>query len=96
MVVVPHFNEHHLPSWRIAWVPNDDLNVPQYTGWETGNDGYQNQQQVSKAVADHFFICPTNEWAMAMADSGAKVYYYYFTHVSSINYSIIKKNEINI
>ena len=55
----------------------------QYTGWESGNDGYQNQQQVSQAVADHFFICPTNEWAMGMADAGAKVYYYYFTHVST-------------
>lgn len=54
----------------------------QYTGWDSGNDGYQNQQQVSKAVADHFFICPTNEWAMGLADSGARVYYYYFTHVS--------------
>lgn len=56
----------------------------QYTGWETGNDGYMNQQQVSKAVADHYFICPTNEWAMGMSESGAKVYYYYFTHVSTI------------
>lgn len=43
-----------------------------------------NQQQVSKAVADHYFICPTNEWAMGMSESGAKVYYYYFTHVSTI------------
>lgn len=60
------------------------LTHTQYTGWESGNDGYQNQQQVSQAVADHFFICPTNEWAMGMADSGAKVYYYYFTHVSTI------------
>lgn len=58
----------------------------QYTGWETGNDGYMNQQQVSKAVADHYFICPTNEWAMGMSESGAKVYYYYFTHVSTIFY----------
>lgn len=56
---------------------------PQYTGWESGNDGFDNQQQVSQAVADYFFICPTNEWAMGMSDAGAKVYYYYFTHVST-------------
>lgn len=54
----------------------------QYTGWEVGNDGYQNQQQVSKAVADHFFVCPTNEYAIGLAQSGARVFYYYFTHVS--------------
>lgn len=54
----------------------------QYTGYETANDGYQNQQHVAKAVADHFFICPTNEFAIGLADRGANVYYYYFTHVS--------------
>lgn len=54
----------------------------QYTGYETANDGYQNQQQVAKAVADHFFICPTNEFAITLADRGANVFYYYFTHVS--------------
>lgn len=54
----------------------------QYTGYETANDGYQNQQQVAKAVADHFFICPTNDFAIGLADRGANVYYYYFTHVS--------------
>lgn len=57
----------------------------QYTGYETANDGYQNQQHVAKAVADHFFICPTNEFAIGLADRGANVYYYYFTHVSTNN-----------
>lgn len=56
----------------------------QYTSYENANDDYQNQQQVAKAVADHFFICPTNEFAIALADRGANVYYYYFTHVSII------------
>lgn len=55
----------------------------QYTEYEQSNDGYQNQQQIAKAVADHFFICPTNEFAIGLADRGANVYYYYFTHVSS-------------
>lgn len=57
----------------------------QYTGYETANDGYQNQQHVAKAVADHFFICPTNEFAIGLADRGANVYYYYFTHVSILD-----------
>lgn len=56
----------------------------QYTEYEQTNDGYQNQQQIAKAVADHFFICPTNDFAIGLADRGANVYYYYFTHVSTI------------
>ncbi|XP_059611490.1 acetylcholinesterase [Phlebotomus argentipes] len=54
----------------------------QYTSWDSGNDN-QNQQQVSKAVGDHFFICPTNEYAEGFAQQGASVYYYYFTHRTS-------------
>lgn len=53
----------------------------QYTSWE-GNPGYQNQQQIGRAVGDHFFTCPTNEYAQALAERGAQVHYYYFTHVS--------------
>lgn len=60
----------------------------QYTSYETANDDYQNQQQVAKAVADHFFICPTNEFAIGLADRGANVYYYYFTHVSTTSMSL--------
>lgn len=60
--------------------------IPQYTSYENANDDYQNQQQVAKAVADHFFICPTNEFAIALADRGANVFYYYFTHVSIIEW----------
>ena len=54
-----------------------------YTNWESLADGYQNQYQVGQAVGDHFFICPTNEYAQEMADRGASVHYYYFTHVST-------------
>ncbi|KAL9894042.1 acetylcholine esterase [Glossina fuscipes fuscipes] len=54
----------------------------QYTSWE-GNPGYQNQQQIGKAVGDHFFTCPTNEYAQALAERGASVHYYYFTHRTS-------------
>ena len=55
----------------------------QYTNWENVNDGFQNQYQVSQAVGDHFFICPTNEYAAGMAARGASILYYYFTHVST-------------
>lgn len=75
------------------------LSFLQYTGYETANDGYQNQQHVAKAVADHFFICPTNEFSIGLADRGANVYYYYFTHVSikSIaRYSICELLKENI
>lgn len=48
-----------------------------------GNPGYQNQQQIGRAVGDHFFTCPTNEYAQALAERGASVHYYYFTHVST-------------
>ncbi|XP_073816147.1 acetylcholine esterase isoform X1 [Musca autumnalis] len=54
----------------------------QYTSWE-GNPGYQNQQQIGRAVGDHFFTCPTNEYAQALAERGATVHYYYFTHRTS-------------
>lgn len=54
----------------------------QYTHWENINDGFKNQYQVGNAVGDHFFICPTNEYASGMSDRGASVMYYYFTHVS--------------
>lgn len=58
----------------------------QYTNWESLSDGYKNQYQVGQAVGDHFFICPTNEYAQGMADRGASVLYYYFTHVSLITH----------
>ncbi|XP_013119080.1 acetylcholinesterase isoform X1 [Stomoxys calcitrans] len=54
----------------------------QYTSWE-GNPGYQNQQQIGRAVGDHFFTCPTNEYAQSLAERGAGVHYYYFTHRTS-------------
>lgn len=57
----------------------------QYTNWESVTDGYQNQYQVGQAVGDHFFVCPTNDYANIMAERGAAVRYYYFTHVSSVS-----------
>uniref|UniRef100_U5ESU7 Carboxylic ester hydrolase n=1 Tax=Corethrella appendiculata TaxID=1370023 RepID=U5ESU7_9DIPT len=66
-----------------ATEPEREAIIFQYTGWESGNDGYQNQQQVGRAVGDHFFICPTNDFALGLTDRGASVHYYYFTHRTS-------------
>ncbi|XP_055380262.1 acetylcholinesterase [Condylostylus longicornis] len=63
--------------------PEREAIIFQYTGWESGNDGFNNQYQVGQAVGDHFFICPTNEYAIGMAERGANVHYYYFTHRTS-------------
>ncbi|CAD7084335.1 unnamed protein product [Hermetia illucens] len=60
--------------------PEREAIIFQYTGWESGNDGFQNQYQVGQAVGDHFFICPTNEYSQGLAEQGANIYYYYFTH----------------
>ncbi|XP_049305382.1 acetylcholinesterase isoform X1 [Bactrocera dorsalis] len=53
-----------------------------HTSW-VGNPGLENQQQIGRAVGDHFFTCPTNEYAQALAERGASVHYYYFTHRTS-------------
>ncbi|XP_054726632.1 acetylcholinesterase [Anastrepha obliqua] len=53
-----------------------------YTSW-VGNPGFENQHQIGRAVGDHFFTCPSNEYAKALAERGASVHYYYFTHRTS-------------
>lgn len=55
----------------------------QYTDWEHVNDGYLNQKLIGEVVGDYFFVCPTNLFAQIAAERGIKVYYYYFTHVST-------------
>lgn len=52
---------------------------------------------MAKAVSDHFFICPTNQYAVGLSDAGAKIHYYYFTHVSTFNiafYCLLKNNDV--
>ncbi|XP_071515946.1 acetylcholinesterase-like isoform X2 [Panulirus ornatus] len=57
----------------------------QYTDWENLEDGYLNQKAVADVVGDYFFICPSNLFAYLYAEAGGKVYYYFFTHRTSIN-----------
>ena len=56
----------------------------QYTDWENVTHVIRNQEMISEAVGDYFFICPTNLFAHTFASHGLKVYYYYFTQVSSL------------
>lgn len=50
------------------------------------DDVYSNQKQLSAVVADYFFVCPTNLFANIVSSRGARVYYYFFTHVSHLRY----------
>lgn len=62
----------------------------QYSGWEKKDkdDIYTNQKQLSDVVADYFFVCPTNLFANIVSSRGARVYYYFFTHVMFCYYSV--------
>lgn len=62
----------------------------QYSGWEKKevDDKFSNQRLLSDVVADYFFVCPTNLFANIVSSRGARVYYYFFTHVSIILQSV--------
>lgn len=55
----------------------------QYTSWDGNNQGFQNQHQIGRAVGDHFFTCPANDYAQALVERGASLHYYFFTHRTS-------------
>lgn len=55
----------------------------QYTNWEEISDGLLNQKMIADIVGDYFFICPSNHFAEVMSAAGLRVYYYFFTHVST-------------
>ncbi|XP_050542829.1 acetylcholinesterase-like [Daktulosphaira vitifoliae] len=59
-----------------------DAIIYQYSVWEKRelDDPYSNQKRLGDIVADYFFVCPTNHFANIVADRGARVYYYFFTH----------------
>lgn len=67
----------------------------QYSGWEKKevDDKYSNQKQLSDVVADYFFVCPTNLFANIVSSRGARVYYYFFTHVSLV-FNFINRSKI--
>uniref|UniRef100_T1J8Q3 Carboxylic ester hydrolase n=1 Tax=Strigamia maritima TaxID=126957 RepID=T1J8Q3_STRMM len=57
----------------------------QYTDWEAPSDGRVNRDSVGDMVGDYFFVCPMNHFAQAYAAQGVNVYYYYFTHRTSVS-----------
>lgn len=76
-------------TWRVhvqRWIICRNRRF-QYSGWEKKevDDIYSNQKQLSDVVADYFFVCPTNLFANIVSSRGARVYYYFFTHVSRNN-----------
>lgn len=59
------------------------------------DDVYSNQKQLSDVVADYFFVCPTNLFANIVSSRGARVYYYFFTHVSCFSLFVHNTNNNN-
>ncbi|KAK8750435.1 hypothetical protein OTU49_014826 [Cherax quadricarinatus] len=57
----------------------------QYTDWDNIEDGFLNQKAVADVVGDYFFICPSNLFAYLYSEAGGTVYYYFFTHRTSLN-----------
>ncbi|KAG7156934.1 Acetylcholinesterase-like 3 [Homarus americanus] len=57
----------------------------QYTDWENLENGYLNQKAVADVVGDYFFICPSNLFAYLYSEAGGTVYYYFFTHRTTVN-----------
>ncbi|XP_070570855.1 acetylcholinesterase-like [Ptychodera flava] len=52
-----------------------------YTDWETAPNPNANYRHgFSQAFGDEMFVCPTETYARAYANSGATVYRYHFTH----------------
>ncbi|XP_076040258.1 acetylcholinesterase-like [Oratosquilla oratoria] len=69
-----------------GWSPLEkEAIIFQYTDWEHIDDGHLNQKMIGDVVGDYYFICPSNYFAQMYAEWGSKVYYYFFTHRTSIN-----------
>lgn len=91
----------YLLTQILGLVFNGSILFVQYSGYEKKemDDVYSNQKQLSDVVADYFFVCPTNLFANIVSSRGARVYYYFFTHVSYFSllvYNINNNNRITI
>ncbi|XP_042203006.1 acetylcholinesterase-like [Homarus americanus] len=68
------------------WSPIEkEAIIFQYTDWENLENGYLNQKAVADVVGDYFFICPSNLFAYLYSEAGGTVYYYFFTHRTTVN-----------
>ena len=57
----------------------------EYTDWLNPDDPARNRDALDKMVGDYHFTCSVNEFAHRYAETGNKVYMYYFTHRSAGN-----------
>lgn len=54
--------------------------IYEYTDWLRPDDPNVNRNALDKIVGDHHFTCNVNEFAGRYADTGNKVYMYYYKH----------------
>lgn len=52
----------------------------EYTDWLRPDDPDANRNALDKMVGDYHFTCNVNEFAARYAETGNKVYMYYYTH----------------
>ncbi|KAK7090069.1 acetylcholinesterase-like [Littorina saxatilis] len=57
----------------------------QYTDWEKPKDQASCRDHIALAVGDYHFVCEVNELSDRYAESGQRVYQYWFDHRSSIS-----------
>lgn len=56
--------------------------VFEYTDWLNPDDPIKNRNALDKMVGDYHFTCGVNEFALRYAETGNKVYTYYYKHRS--------------
>ncbi|XP_014229770.1 acetylcholinesterase-like isoform X2 [Trichogramma pretiosum] len=59
--------------------------IYEYTDWLKPDDPDANRNALDKIVGDYHFTCNVNEFATRYAETGNKVYMYYYTHRSVNN-----------
>ncbi|XP_011496587.1 PREDICTED: acetylcholinesterase-like [Ceratosolen solmsi marchali] len=59
--------------------------IYEYTDWLKPDDPDTNRNALDKIVGDYHFTCNVNEFASRYAETGNKVYMYYYTHRSLNN-----------
>ncbi|XP_064638638.1 acetylcholinesterase-like isoform X2 [Lineus longissimus] len=72
----------------------------QYTNWLNIQSREANKENLDDAIGDFHFVCGVNKFAQTYAKFGQNVYYYYFTHRSSMNLwpkylGVMHADEIN-
>ncbi|KAK7486471.1 hypothetical protein BaRGS_00022272 [Batillaria attramentaria] len=77
----PHFKT---PPTIINQFGRDAI-IFEYTDWVNPKDDASRRDRISLAVGDYHFVCEVNALADRYAQSGQRVYNYWFQHRSSVN-----------